>query len=338
VTARKAPFLKTFAALALALVLLPQPAFAWNDTGHRLVALVAWEALDESTRTALIRILKAHERFGADFKEMMPMPLDRADTATRNRWIFLQAAVWPDLASTFKPALQLKHHHPAWHSVSQPVFLNGEDEADLWKTGLPVNLGAKWFPSMPLEEMNALQALHRARALLRDPAAPASEKAVMLAWLVHLVGDLHQPMHTVSLFSRTRFPNGDRNGASVPTTVRENLHTYWDGVLGADSTAAALDTRLNEWLTDEELRGNAELATRILDPAAWIGENVALATSVAYTEALVEALIEAEEDPLGVLAPFEIDQDYGNAARRVAEGRIVEAGFRLAVMLRELVQ
>jgi hypothetical protein len=337
VTARKPRFWKYFALLALGLVLLPQPAVAWNDTGHRLVALVAWEALDDSTRTALIRILKAHERFGADFKDLMPEAVN-GDTAAKNRWLFLQAAVWPDLAASFKGTLQIKHHHAAWHSVSQPVFLNGDDEAELWKAGLPINVSAKWFPTMPIDEMNALQALHRARALLRDPAAPAIEKALMLTWMVHLVGDLHQPMHTAALFSRTRFPDGDRNGASVPTSVRENLHSYWDGVLGADSAAAALDTRLAEWRTDDELRGNAELATRILDPTAWIAENVALASSVAYSAGLVEGLLQAEADPARVLEPFEVDEDYGNAARRVAEGRIVEAGFRLAAMLRELVR
>lgn len=331
-------FLKLFAVLVLGLLLQPPPAFAWNETGHRLVALVAWEALDEPSRTALIRLLKQHERFGADFKDMMPMPLDDADAATRNRWIFLQAAVWPDMAATLKTPLRLKHHHAAWHSVSQPMFLNGEDEPDLWKAGLPVNLSAKWFPSMPLDEMNALQAIHRAFAQLRDPAAPAAEKALMLTWLIHLVGDMHQPMHTVSLFSRGRFPEGDRNGASVPTSVRENLHTYWDGVLGADNTAAALETRVADWLMDDELRGNADIATRILDPSAWIAENEALASIVAYNERLVRGLLEADNDPARVLEPFEIDRDYGDAARRVAEGRVFEAGFRLAAMLRELIR
>ena len=337
-TGRSPRFLQILAILFLGLVFQPRPALAWNETGHRLVALVAWEALDEPARAAIIRLLKQHERFGADFKDMMPMSLDDADPATKNRWIFLQAAVWPDMAATLKAPLRLKHHHAAWHSFSQPMFLNGEDEPDLWKAGLPVNLSAKWFPSMPLDEMNALQAVHRAFAQLRDPAAPAAEKALMLTWLIHLVGDLHQPMHTVTLFSRGRFPEGDRNGGSVPMTVRENLHTYWDGVLGADSTAAALETRVADWLTDDELRGNADIATRILDPSAWIGENEALASSVAYNERLVRALLEAESDPARVLAPFEVDRDYGNAARRVAEGRVFEAGFRLAAMLKELVR
>jgi len=61
-------------------------------------------------------------------------------------------------------------------------------------------------------------------------------------------------------------------------------------------------------------------------------------SSVAYNERLVRALLEAESDSARVLEPFEIDRDYGNAARRVAEGRIFEAAFRLAAMLRELIR
>lgn len=338
VTARNRRFLNVLAILAFALLLAPPPASAWNETGHRLVALVAWEALDEPTRVAIIRLLKNHERFGADFKGYMPPEIEDADTATKNRWIFLHAAVWPDLAATLKGTQQLKHHHPAWHSISQPLFLDGEDEPDLWKTGLPVNLSQTWFPSMPLDDMNALQAMSRTLVRLRDPAAPDSEKALMLTWLLHLVGDLHQPLHTVTLFSRTRFPESDRNGAGIATSVRENLHTYWDGALGADNTPLTLDTRVADWLMDDELRGNAELAVRILDPSAWVAENAALASGVAYSERLVRTLLDAESDSTSILVPFEIDRDYGDTARRVAEGRIVEAGFRLAAIVRELMR
>lgn len=337
-TRRTPQFVKIFLTFTLGIVLLPSPARAWNDTGHRLVALVAWDALDDSTRTAIVRILKSHERFGADFKDYMPDAIAAGDAITRDRWIFLQAATWPDMAATLRGNQQLKHHHPGWHSISQPLFLDGEDEENLWKTGLPVNVSTKWFTSMPLDEMNAVQALQRARAHLRDPAAPAAEKALMLTWLVHLVGDLHQPTHTTTLFSRSRFADGDRNGASVPTSVRENLHAYWDGILGADSTPTALDARVSEWLNDDELRGNAELAMRILDPSAWVAENVALASGVVYSERLVANLFEAEETPSQVLLPFDVDETYGNAARRVASGRVFEAGIRLATLLKELVR
>lgn len=78
---------------------------AWNDTGHRLVALVAYERLDETTRTAIVEVIKRHERFDADFRGKMPQNVRNADQATQNRWIFLQAAIWPDID---------QEHHVRW--------------------------------------------------------------------------------------------------------------------------------------------------------------------------------------------------------------------------------
>src|SRR5688572_33509793 len=225
---RSAHWSKSLALLALSLVLLPQAALARNGAGHRLVALVAWEQLDEPTRAAIVELLKEHERFGADFKGSMPDDVRAADADTKNRWIFLQAAAWPNIAGHFTGSRKEKHHHASWHYINQPIFLTETDEAALWKQGLPINVGMTWFPSMGVNEMNAIQALQRARVSLRNPAAPASEKALALTWLLHLVGDLHQPMQSTALFSLGRFPQGDGGGHEIPTTVRRNLHAYWD--------------------------------------------------------------------------------------------------------------
>ena len=338
VEARNARLLAASLALAAGLTLVPRAALAWNDTGHRLTALVAWELLDAPTRAEVARIIRAHERFRTDFKDLMPEAISDADPETRDRWIFLQASVWPDLAATFTEKHRTKHHHPEWHSIHEPIFLTDDAEGALFSAGLPINVGTKWFPSMAPGEMNAIQALQRCRAHLRDRAAPAAEKALMLTWLVHLVGDLHQPMHATALFSRQRFPAGDRGGVNVPTSVRENLHSYWDGLLGAESFVPALEARVHEWFADEQLSEGGQLATKILDPKGWMAEGVALASSVAYSEGVMATLLEAESDAARVLAPFEVDEDYGNAARRVAETRIVEAGYRLATMLKELLQ
>ena len=37
------------------------------------------------------------------------------------------------------------------------------------------------------------------------------EKAIYLTWLMHLVGDIHQPLHCAAVFSE-QFPNGDKGG------------------------------------------------------------------------------------------------------------------------------
>jgi hypothetical protein len=58
-----------------------------------------------------------------------------------------------------------------------------------------------------------------------------AEKALFSRYLIHVVGDIHQPLHSVSLYNQT-FPSGDRGGNSLKITLMngtsQNLHSFWD--------------------------------------------------------------------------------------------------------------
>lgn len=58
-----------------------------------------------------------------------------------------------------------------------------------------------------------------------------AERALFSRYLVHVVGDIHQPLHSVSLFNET-YPSGDRGGNSLKITLlngtAQNLHSFWD--------------------------------------------------------------------------------------------------------------
>lgn len=58
-----------------------------------------------------------------------------------------------------------------------------------------------------------------------------AERALFARYLVHVVGDIHQPLHSVALYNAT-FPNGDRGGNSLHIKLlngsAQNLHSYWD--------------------------------------------------------------------------------------------------------------
>jgi len=63
----------------------------------------------------------------------------------------------------------------------------------------------------------------------------AERKAIALSWLFHLVGDVHQPLHTAQLFT-VEYPNGDRGGNEICVRVTQgrqatDLHRFWDGVI-----------------------------------------------------------------------------------------------------------
>jgi S1/P1 nuclease len=70
---------------------------------------------------------------------------------------------------------------------------------------------------------------------LSDTNAGPELRAVYLSWLIHLVGDIHQPLHCVSLFTYD-YPHGDRGGNDFyvkPGQRGVRLHGIWDELLGS---------------------------------------------------------------------------------------------------------
>jgi len=63
-------------------------------------------------------------------------------------------------------------------------------------------------------------------------------KSYDLSWLLHLIGDVHQPLRSTTRVSTTK-PDGDDGGNGVKLTSPANLHTFWDDVLGGGN--ASLD-------------------------------------------------------------------------------------------------
>ena len=144
-------------------------------------------------------------------------------------------------------------------------------------------------------------------------------KSFALCWLLHLVGDVHQPLHTAARFSRD-LPDGDRGGNSVLLPARngdkDTLHLYWDRPLGDSEdprTALALAAALPP---------PVPALARIDDEATWIDEGFALARSAVYVP------------PVGPGAgPYTLDGAYAERARAVASLRVALAGARLARLL-----
>src|SRR5882672_10305548 len=78
---------------------------AWNSPGHEIIALIAYEHLDEATRAKAIELLRAHPRFHEHFESFMPKEISRGDVRDQDRWIFAHAATWPDQVRSAKGAV-----------------------------------------------------------------------------------------------------------------------------------------------------------------------------------------------------------------------------------------
>jgi hypothetical protein len=80
--------------------------------------------------------------------------------------------------------------------------------------------------------MSSIHAVETAKAVLQaNIDLPSAEKALYARYLIHLAGDIHQPLHSVALFNRT-YPKGDMGGNKIIITLlngsESNLHKFWD--------------------------------------------------------------------------------------------------------------
>lgn len=310
--------------------LLPLTAVGWNDSGHMITAIIAYQQMTEEHRSAVVERLKEHKRYREDFKDLMPLDVPRVE---EDMWIFAKAATWPDTTRHFRHVgvgrddLVLEFNYEDWHYAHLPIVL-GKKEPVLPNAG--ASLRTQSLPEGNLTRMNALQALARA-IQMQSKAISGSEKAISLTWILHLVGDIHQPLHSASLFDPTVLPEGDRGGKRLMAYAR-TLHDLWDSALDSGTTWLALKAQADELMVSYAIELDTVLAT--MDPNAWNFESHALARSMVYTPNVLGA-VQRYSSPQSEVAVF-ISEGYVRNMTDTAHKRVSHAGFRLARMLENL--
>lgn len=309
-------------AVATAL-LLPAPVYAWNAKGHRATAEIAFNLLLPGQQANVDRILRTHPRYKEDFAAHMPDGLTESSDAIQAQWIFEQAAVWPDMTRDLNDEDKAKFHRGSWHYINLPIYLEDRDE-DLLQDKLTHNMSTEFSPPLR-QNLNVVQALKGNLQVWNDLSAPDSEKAVALCWILHLVGDLHQPLHTVALFSRPYYPEGDRGGNSIniawdPEPI--NLHAVWDGMPNRFDDLVPSD------LTLDLLRSDIVTESAI---DFWPLRHLQLAKVFVYTgevrEQLLAGLKEAE------FPAVEVSEFYLSTGALLAKEQVIVAGHRIAGFL-----
>jgi len=325
-------------------------ALAWNDAGHLTIARIAWERLNDSQREKVVAILRKHPH-----RDELLLK-NRPDDATEAEWMFLRAAVWAD---HIRPPRSLpkdqiathpihKFHRGPWHYVNYP-YKAGQTESAL--------------PAHPIQgegpnATNILDQLDLSMKVLLDETAPdagrvegltdAQNKAVRLCWLFHLLGDLHQPLHAVTLIDEQKFPTGahsDLGGNLIG--IRSHigappykLHAFWDDRLGTDShfpTVRALAEVLSH---DPHLApDNLPEFAQHRDFRAWAAESYQAAKTTVYADGHLQFALWDDYDHRRITAddvPI-LPQGTEAKANTLARRRVVLAGYRLAEKLKEIV-
>lgn len=194
--------------------------FAWSDTGHKITGYIAWTRMTPATREAVIKILREAPEDSSLSAYYMQYGSQLEDT--RKRDYFMLTATWADLIRerAFDTRYK-KYHHSNWH-YSDTFWTRTAGGIELLKA--------------PEEGGLALDRLREYDALIRSPASN-SAKAIAIAWIEHLIGDLHQPLHTSARVTDLE-PKGDQGGnlflltpQGTPRPQQENLHWFWDSIV-----------------------------------------------------------------------------------------------------------
>ena len=139
-----------------------------------IIALVAYDQMDDATRTKAIELLRAHPRFHDHFQSFMPREIAHGDRRDQDQWLFAHAATWPDLVRDAKGAVNREdvrqYSRPWWHFINEPVFLNDDERRQLERE-IRVNLRRDPPPERDDENMNIVQAIKNSARILRDSSA-----------------------------------------------------------------------------------------------------------------------------------------------------------------------
>ncbi len=264
------------------MLLAALPANAWWNTGHIVVAEIAYRRLNATAKAEMERLLAIDS-----------LPASRT---------FVTAAAWADDLKTLDV-----HAYDDWHYLDVPFSPDG--------TPLP-----------PMEKTNNVEwAMRQCMTTLKSAKAPDAEKARMLRFLLHFVGDAHQPLHCTTRITKAH-PMGDRGGNDylIKAGRMRNLHMYWDSAVGLfEDVKRPMDAEAERTIT-----GFADRATSANPPGGfpnlsessfmkWIGEGSTLAQSVVY------ATPEGEEP----------GKEYKKKTQDTAFRQIALAGYRLADLL-----
>ncbi|HYZ83877.1 MAG TPA: S1/P1 nuclease, partial [Bryobacteraceae bacterium] len=291
------------------------PAFAWGCEGHKTVALIAQKYLNSKARNTVVTLLKKFPYTPNPNFDCEPRSVAIAD-----------AALWAD------DIRNTRRETAPWHYQDIPITESGENPS-------------KFCP----EKGCVTRAIREQLAKLKASGELTEERVEALRYVIHFVGDMHQPLHTstnddaggncvpIGFFERRTAPNNPEKRSYSP-----NLHSVWDTELlrrfmQPYSTASAMAERV-----DLAYRGGRKILQQgTLDD--WLREGHKAAIDAVYgkllptpeqTRALLTE-IRGDSDGEGCGAVLErnaaknltVDDRYQQGAEPVILEQLAKAGY-----------
>lgn len=272
--------------LVVSLMFCAQICFGWGQNGHRIVAQVCYDNLSDQAK-----------------KEI--------DSVLGNQYL-TQVATWPDFIRSEKNWDFAKN----WHFVTIDPGLTAEDVIKAKEDNDTID--------------NVIEAIDLMRGILKDDAASiktfqdlmdtnhvkplnGSIKATAIAFLVHFIGDIHQPMHVGK--------NNDHGGNSITVEFfgeSSNLHSVWDeGIIQQEQLSY---TEFAAFVNKKQACHKQDLIKK-KKVAEWANE------SVTDRETIYNTLYDKTDFDTGLPS---FSYNYQHDFLPVVEKRLGAAGYRAA--------
>jgi hypothetical protein len=310
--------------LAFAIISLPAPARAWGCEGHQVVALLAEKHLTPHALAVAKKILAES-------------PIDPSLSRYCKKGgtdALADASTWPDDIRAMRPETA------PWHYVDIPL---GTTRREVEKYCDP-------------KESCVTRAITEQLAILRSADSDPRKRADALRFLIHFVGDLHQPLHGVT--------NNDQGGNCVPVAFFDtlpqlrnpqtesytpNLHGVWDtNILERAASGKTVDQVATE--LDESYRNKiVRWQSGKVDIDGWAWESYQLAVKNVYDKLPVRIPVETAQPVMSCADDNHVSarmlklnehlvEPYQKMAAAIVRARLARAGARLALLLNQLWQ
>jgi hypothetical protein len=311
-----APVFLRLAVSFLLVVSFQDSAMAWDADGHQLIAAMAYSRLNPKAQKAV-----------TDLAREIQTPGQPYDAVT--------VACWMDDLRKNDPTLPCHGLFLSWHFID--LGIEAGDPEPSWEPGDDNETHG-----------NVVQALKRALVVLKGGSDPyVKTRAMACAMVMHLVGDIHQPLHAAThYFMSGGVLRHDAGGNREEVANRPlddpkfNLHAFWDSAWRASFDEASGNVILDERYQDrgahdpKVVQPLADILARQAPPPgtdletsidSWARESNQLARDFVYRE------ITATESR----KYCRLSSGYVARANAMARQRMVLAACRLAVLLNE---
>lgn len=304
--------------MAVLSVVFALPAMAWDDVGHKITGYIAWQRMSPAARERVIKILRAapEDSHLSAYYQLYGVRPD----ADKQLDYFMLVPTWADIVRDRAfPVRYEKYHKGEWHYTS--VF---------WRD----SGGKAELMADKKADGQAIEKLAEFEKVLRDPVVSDKDKAIALAWFLHIGGDIHQPLHSSSRVT-DREPDGDRGGNTflispegTPRENQQNLHWFWDSIVPRNIpydfglcegcyVKHIAEAFISRYSFDAE-KGGLALSNYV----SWKDESLRLAQGEVFRSDLKR---------------FEAPSDaYRRNALSVSERRLTIAGYRMGETLNEI--